>query len=66
MCGRWLEKVCRNAPGQPGSASAKPQARMCLGFLEESQEAGVGGGSYARDKDIEVREGQIMRTLKPS
>ena len=32
----------------------------------EPQEAGVGGGSYARDKDIEVREGQIMRTLKPS
>lgn len=40
-------KVCRNAPGQPGSASAKPEARMCLGFLEEPQEAsvtGVGGG----------------------
>lgn len=40
--------------------------RMCLGFLEEPQEAGVGRGSYARDKDIEVRERQIMRTLKPS
>lgn len=41
-------KVCRNAPGQPGSASAKPEARMCLGFLEAPQEAsvtGVGEGS---------------------
>lgn len=28
---------------------------MCLGFLEEPQEAGVGGGSYARDKDTGER-----------
>lgn len=35
--------VCRNAPGQLGSASAKPEARMCLGFCEEPQEASVAG-----------------------
>lgn len=41
----------RNAPGQWNQLVQ----RMCLGFLEEPQEAGVGRGSYARDKDIEVK-----------
>lgn len=48
-------RVCRNTPGAPTWASAKPEARTCLGLLENLRRSGwLELGEYARDKGKEV------------